>query len=90
MKSLLIVLLVAGATLACAGEASSAREIKKSKPAAKSVVTGSHIPVEVDKTGRPVKSTLTVNVVDENAIRLYGFGSPSYVLGKLPMVYSRR
>jgi hypothetical protein len=90
MKSLLVVLLLAGAAVAYAGETSktTCAVCQEAKKSAKAAVTGSNIPVEVDKTGRPTKSTLKVNVVDENAIRVYGFGSPTYVLGKLPMVYS--
>lgn len=97
MKSLLIALFLVGATVTYAGDASkkdSCAVCKKAKAAAKpkvkATVTGSNIPVEVDQNGRPAKSTLKVSVVDENAIRLYGFGSPSSALGRLPMVYSRR
>jgi hypothetical protein len=91
MKRILICLvLVLGAGVAYADSQSS-----KSKKEAKAkngdgktaVVTGSQIPTKVDANGRPTKSTLKVDVIDEPSIRILSLGYPVSALQRIPYAY---
>ena len=88
MKSKLVCLVFVLATTLAYADSQSSKGNKEAKPKnGKAVVTGSQIPTKVDKNGRPVKSTLKVDVVDESSIRTFGLGSPVSTLQRIPYAF---
>ncbi len=89
MKSMLVCLVFVLATTLAYADSQSSKCSKEAKPknGKAAVVTGSQIPTKVDKNGRPVKSTLKVDVVDEASIRTFGLGSPVSTLQRSPSAY---
>ena len=87
----ILVCIIAGFGLVAYAETQTADapKAKPGKTAKQQEVTGSKIPTKADKSGRPVKHTLKVETIDQEAVRIFGLGSPSGALARIPYVYLR-